>query len=67
MFIDVGIPAPVKGKSKSYDALRRNKKTIIAPVLSSNPWFKELRNGMHEPEALAKLIKICNENRAYHS
>jgi hypothetical protein len=22
---------------------------------------------MHEPEALAKLIKICNENRAYHS
>jgi adenosylmethionine-8-amino-7-oxononanoate aminotransferase len=30
MFIDVGIPAPVKGKSKSYDALRRKKNNNCA-------------------------------------
>lgn len=66
MFIDVvRIPAPIKGQEQeSYDALRaRIKNNNCAGFI-----FEPLVQGaagmvMHEPEALAKLIEICNENQ----
>ncbi|MBU2062511.1 MAG: adenosylmethionine--8-amino-7-oxononanoate transaminase [Bacteroidetes bacterium] len=65
MFIDVvRIPAPIKGQEQeSYDALKNQIKNnncagfIFEPLVQGAAGMV-----MHEPEALAKLITICNEN-----
>ena len=66
MFIDVvRIPAPIKGhEQESFDALRAQIKNnncagfIFEPLVQGAAGMV-----MHEPEALAKLIEICNENQ----
>lgn len=65
MFIDVvRIPAPIKGQEQeSFDALKNQIKNnncagfIFEPLVQGAAGMV-----MHEPEALAKLITICNEN-----
>ncbi|MNF88452.1 Adenosylmethionine-8-amino-7-oxononanoate aminotransferase [compost metagenome] len=66
MFIDVvRIPVPVKGQEQvSFDAL----KNVIQTHNCAGFIFEPLVQGaagmvMHEPEALAKLIQICKENK----
>ncbi|MEZ7514804.1 adenosylmethionine--8-amino-7-oxononanoate transaminase [Flavobacterium frigidarium] len=65
MFIDVvRIPAPIKGQEQeSFDALKNQIKNnncagfIFEPLVQGAAGMV-----MHEPDALAKLITICNEN-----
>jgi adenosylmethionine-8-amino-7-oxononanoate aminotransferase len=66
MFIDVvRIPVPVKGQEQaSFDAL----KEVIKNHNCAGFIFEPLVQGaagmvMYEPEALAKLIQICKENK----
>lgn len=66
MFIDVvRIPVPVKGQEQdSFDAL----KNVIQNHNCAGFIFEPLVQGaagmvMYEPEALAKLIQICRENK----
>ncbi|MBF4517178.1 adenosylmethionine--8-amino-7-oxononanoate transaminase [Flavobacterium sp. ANB] len=66
MFIDVvRIPVPVKGQEQvSFDAL----KEVIQNHNCAGFIFEPLVQGaagmvMYEPEALAKLIQICKENK----
>ncbi|TDW50394.1 adenosylmethionine-8-amino-7-oxononanoate aminotransferase [Flavobacterium sp. 270] len=66
MFIDVvRIPVPIKGQEQeSFDAL----KSVIASHNCAGFIFEPLVQGaagmvMYEPDALAKLIQICKENK----
>lgn len=66
MFIDiVRIPVPTKGKEQeSFDALKK----VIQTHNCAGFIFEPLVQGaagmvMYEPEALDKLIKICQENK----
>lgn len=66
MFIDVvRIPVPIKGQEQvSFDTL----KAVIKNHNCAGFIFEPLVQGaagmvMYEPEALAKLIQICNENK----
>jgi hypothetical protein len=59
------IPAPVKGKSKVMMHYEQIKKYNCAGFIFE-PWL-EAAGMVHEPEALAKLIKFVMKTKCYHS